>query len=47
MSHVLKRNQFPAGSRELPTDEGALNKIIIRRVHPHAEPVMPIRQQSG
>ena len=29
VSYLLKRNHFPAGSRELPTDEGALNKIII------------------
>jgi mono/diheme cytochrome c family protein len=31
VSYVLKRNQFPAGSHELPTDAGALNRIIIRR----------------
>ena len=30
VSYLLKRNQFPAGSRELPTDEAALTKIVIR-----------------
>ena len=33
VGYILKRNDFPAGSNELPTDETTLNTIII-----HAEP---------
>lgn len=36
VSYLLKRNHFPAGSRELPIDEGALGKIIIHaKSFPH------------
>ena len=42
VGYILKRNDFPAGSSELPTDESTLNTIII-----HAEPPAGSAQAEG
>ena len=42
VGYILKRNDFPAGSNELPTDETTLNTIII-----HAEPPAGGAQAEG
>ena len=34
VSYLLQRNDFPAGDSELPTDEAALNAVIIHREPP-------------
>ncbi len=34
VSYLLQRNDFPAGDGELPTDEAALNAVIIHREPP-------------
>ena len=42
VSYLLQRNDFPAGDSELPSDEAALNAIIL-----HAEPPAPAAEADA